>query len=70
MNQIDTSIPRGWLTVKRLKEIVAEWPSEDKNGDDTEVWMMTGGSESSQVVSVSALGSDDIVFDVQREDIP
>lgn len=43
------------MTVKKLKEIIKDWPEERGDGEDTEVWIETGLMLSSQVVNWSKL---------------
>lgn len=46
--------PNG-LTVKELKEIIADWAETYENGEPTEVWIETGWCLSSAVVEVAPL---------------
>lgn len=46
--------PNG-LTVKELKEIVADWAETDEDGEPTEVWIETGWCLSSVVIEVCPL---------------
>lgn len=51
------------LTVSELKEILKDWPEKDQNGEDSEVWIMTGDMSSSGVFNVYRLNSTDILFE-------
>lgn len=51
------------LTVKKLKEIIADWPDENESGEDTEVWASDGKGTSSQVKTVWPLNDGDMLFD-------
>jgi hypothetical protein len=46
--------PNG-LTVKELKEIIADWAETDENGNPTEVWIETGWCLSSIVIEACPL---------------
>jgi len=48
------SFPNG-LTVKDLKEIIADWDETDEDGAPTEVWIETGWGLSSVVIEVTPL---------------
>lgn len=48
------SFPNG-LTVKELKEIIADWAETDEDGEPTEVWIETGWCLSSVVIEVTPL---------------
>lgn len=50
------------LTVKKLKEILKEWPDETESGEPAEVWIETGLMLSSPVVNYSRLGRWDILL--------
>ena len=43
------------MTVKELKELVKDWPEEDRMGDPTEVWVETGENLSSPVTIAGTL---------------
>lgn len=50
------------LTVKELKEIIADWPDEDELGELSEVWIGYDGV-SSQCFSVVRLNRSDILLE-------
>ena len=56
-----TEYPMG-MTVKQLKNIIKDWPEEDDNGDDSEVFLVTGLNLSGPVTEVCRLNSTDILF--------
>ena len=37
------------VTIRELKEIIADWPEQDGSGEECEVWMTTGNGTSSEV---------------------
>lgn len=43
------------ITVRKLKELIADWPEEDQYGDETEVWLSTGAYTSSPLVELCTL---------------
>jgi len=43
------------ITVKKLKEILKDWPEVDESGNPTEVWLETGRMLSSICMSVDIL---------------
>ncbi|GAG24223.1 unnamed protein product [marine sediment metagenome] len=43
------------MTVRELKEMIKDWPEVDQYGEDREVWIETGRSLSSQVVTAGPL---------------
>lgn len=43
------------ITVRKLKELIADWPEEDQYGDETEVWLSTGAHTNSPLVEVCPL---------------
>lgn len=55
--------PNG-LTVKELKELLKDWPEQDKNGEDYTVWVETGENLSTEVKYVTRLNEADILFEV------
>jgi hypothetical protein len=49
-------IPEG-LTVKRLKEILANWSETHEDGTPCEIWVTTGNCESTQVNDIWPLNA-------------
>lgn len=43
------------ITVRKLKELTADWPEEDQYGDETEVWLSTGAHTTSPLVEICPL---------------
>jgi hypothetical protein len=43
------------ITVRKLKQLIADWPEEDQYGDETEVWIQTGDHHSNQLVELCPL---------------
>lgn len=48
-------VDTGGITVRKLKQLLADWPEEDQYGDETEVWLATGACNSSPLVEVCPL---------------
>lgn len=43
------------ITVRKLKELIANWPEEDQYGDETEVWLSTGAYTTSPLIEICPL---------------
>jgi hypothetical protein len=52
------------LTVKQLKDFVADLPETDQNGDDFTVWIETGRELSSEAKAVRMLNKNDYGCDI------
>ena len=50
------------MTVKQLKNIIKDWPEEDDNGDDSEVFLVTGLNLSGPATTVENLNGTDILL--------
>jgi len=48
----------GKVTIRRLKEILSELPSEDQDGEPYEVWVETGEGLSAECLQACALNKD------------
>lgn len=43
------------ITVRKLKQLIADWSEEDQYGDETEVWLSTGTYTNSPLVEICPL---------------
>jgi hypothetical protein len=53
---------RHCISVKKLREILKDWPDTDSCGEASEVWIETGRNLSSPVLEVSQLNETDILL--------
>lgn len=59
------TFPNG-MKIRDLKSLVANCPLHDEQGEDFEVWMMTGDGLSSPVMNMSSLNRGDILLGCQQ----
>jgi hypothetical protein len=50
----------GIITVAQLRELIAHWPAEDRDGEPTDVWLVTGRNLSSPCVRAGPLNLRDL----------
>ena len=51
------------ISIRKLKEILRDWPEVKENGDFFEVWLETGLGLSSQMTNYSRLGQGDLLLE-------
>lgn len=52
------------MTVRQLKNMIAEWPEEDESGEQAEVWIETGRQLSSICIATERLNAVDLLLTV------
>jgi len=56
------------MTIRELKQLVADLPEKDEGGEEYEVWATTGWCLSSPVINVWPLNRGDIIFGVKVDE--
>lgn len=55
MNLKEKNWTAGTLTVRKLKELIRDWPEIDHNGDECEVWILHPNGHSDVAIEVTPL---------------
>jgi hypothetical protein len=53
------------ITVKQLKEFIKDWPEQNEQGEDNEVWIETSDGLSNTCKSVWKLNGGDLIFNLE-----